>query len=29
VLKDVMAGVHVRGQNPVQILRATLFRPMS
>lgn len=29
MLKDLMAGVHVRGQNLVQILRATLFRPMS
>ncbi len=29
MLKQVMAGVHVGGQNLVEILRGTLFRPMS
>jgi hypothetical protein len=29
MLKDVMAGVYVPGQNLVQIRRVTRFRPMS
>lgn len=29
MLKHVMAGVHMHGQNRVEILRATLFRPTS